>query len=213
MLIISIIEMLGIVACAMSGAILGIKKELDLFGVLMLGVTTAVGGGIIRDLIIGNTPPVYFREPKYFIVSVLSGVIVLLFNRSLNKLNNVIKIFDAIGLGIFTAIGCNVAMQNNMKAMFIVVSVGVITGIGGGVLRDLFNGEIPFVFRKEIYAVASIIGSLIFYYSSNFTTGNIPLYLCFSVTLLIRLLAIKWNIHLPISDHSKIEEDTIHIST
>jgi len=210
MLVISIIEMLGIIACAMSGAILGIKKDLDLFGVLMLGVTTAVGGGIIRDIVIGNTPPVYFREPKYFIVSVIAGVFVLFFNKSLNKLNNVIKIFDAIGLGIFTAIGCNVAIQHDINDMFIVVSVGVITGIGGGILRDLFNGEIPFVFRKEIYAVASIIGSLLFYYSRFFVTGNIPIYLCFSVTLIIRLIAIKWNIHLPISNHSKLADDSIN---
>ncbi|MBP2646235.1 MAG: hypothetical protein H6Q75_1675 [Firmicutes bacterium] len=195
----NIFEIIGIVTFAVSGALTGIQKKLDVFGVLVLAVTTAVGGGILRDVIIGNTPPVTFRDPTYFIVSSIMAVIVCFTYHWLDKYQNAIQFFDAIGLGAFTAASANLAIQHNLNTLFIVAMVAVITGVGGGVLRDVFVKEIPYVFRQEVYAVATIAGAISFYYSQFYFTGNIPLYLCFGITTGLRLCGIRygWNIPVP----------------
>lgn len=160
MLLIDIFTFLGIIAAAISGTLVGLKKDLDLFGVLCLAVATALGGGIIRDIMIGNLPPVAFVKPIYFFVSVLSALFTCMFFERINKLQVVIMLSDAVGLGVFTAIGANAAMSHHVDASFLVVSMGVITGIGGGILRDICAQDIPYVFRKEIYAIASILGAI-----------------------------------------------------
>lgn len=197
MFLFTVFELSGIVAFALSGALLGMKKGLDFFGVIMLSVTTALGGGIVRDIIIGNTPPVSFQKPIYFVISAISAVAVLILYEKLYRLQNIIVIVDAIGLGIFTAIGANIAVQHGIEAPFIVVSLAMMTGIGGSVIRDVFVKEIPYVFRKEVYAVASIIGGIIFVNVRHFFDGNMPLYLSAAVTIIIRLIAIYLNIDLP----------------
>lgn len=165
----NIFEIIGTVAFAVSGALTGIKKRLDFFGVLMLAITTAIGGGIARDLIIGNTPPLAFRHPIYITIALVSTVGVWIFYRYLFRLTNVILIFDAIGLAVFTANGARLAFAGDYASLSVAVSLGVLTGTGGGILRDIFVQEIPMVFRKEIYATASIIGVLAQYYSRIFS--------------------------------------------
>ena len=149
MFLFTIFELSGIVAFACAGALLGVKKGLDFFGVIMLSVTTALGGGIVRDIIIGNTPPVSFQKPIFFIISAVSAVAVIALYNILNRLHNIILIVDAIGLGVFTAIGASIAIKHGIEAPFIVVSLGLITGIGGSIIRDVFVKEIPYVFRKR----------------------------------------------------------------
>lgn len=149
MLLIDIFTFLGIIAAAISGTLVGLKKDLDLFGVLCLAVATALGGGIIRDIMIGNLPPVAFVKPIYFFVSVLSALFTCMFFERINKLQVVIMLSDAVGLGVFTAIGANAAMSHHVDASFLVVSMGVITGIGGGILRDICAQDIPYVFPKR----------------------------------------------------------------
>lgn len=198
-------EIIGTIAFAISGALIGIEKKLDIFGVIMLSVTTAVGGGIIRDTFIGNTPPLSFRDPSFTIISIISALAVCLAYSKISKFKNTILFFDAIGLGAFTATGASLAVQHNLNTLFIMIVLGLATGVGGGVLRDIFVQEIPYVFRKEVYAVASIIGGATFYYAQPFMTGNLPLYFCFVLTVGIRLYCIKFNINLPRIEVSKLK--------
>jgi len=198
MIVLDVFGIIGTIAFAVSGALLGIQKKLDIFGVLMLSVTTAVGGGILRDVLIGNTPPLAFRDPTFVLISIVSAIAVCVVYRHMNKFNNIIQIWDAIGLGAFTAAGANMAIQYELNTLFIMIVLGATTGIGGGVIRDLFAQEIPFVFRKEIYAVASIAGAACLYYTQSVLPGTAPMYLCFFVTVVIRILSVKYDIHLPV---------------
>ncbi len=203
MLLINLFELIGTVAFAVSGALVGIQKRLDFFGVVMLATTTAIGGGIIRDVLIGNTPPLVFRNPKYCIIAFLTAVFVWFFYKHLFKLTNVILIFDAIGLGVFTANGAKMAFEHHLASLFVAISLGVVTGTGGGILRDIFALEIPMVFRKEIYATASIAGVLAYYLSSPFLSGSLSFYICFVTTLLIRLVSLNYNLNLPVSKNTE----------
>ncbi|SMC97580.1 trimeric intracellular cation channel family protein [Sporomusa malonica] len=194
----NVFEITGIIAFAISGALTGIQKRLDVFGVLVLAITTAIGGGILRDVIIGNTPPLTFRDPTFFIISSIATVGVCFTYRWLDKFKHTIQIFDAIGLGAFTATSANLALQHNLDSLFIVTTVAVITGIGGSIMRDVFVQEIPYVFRQEVYAITTIAGAISFYYSQFYFTGNIPLYLCFAITTGLRICCIKYGWNFPV---------------
>ena len=194
----SVFEIMGIVAFAISGALTGIRSRLDIFGVAVLAVTTAIGGGIMRDVIIGNTPPLTFRDPTFLLISCAATVVVFFTYRWLDRYQNAIQIFDAIGLGAFTATSANLAIMHQLNSLFIVTVVAVITGIGGSVIRDMIVKEIPYVFRQEIYAVNAIIGASVFYYAHLYLTGFLPLYLCFIVTTMLRLCCIKYKWNFPV---------------
>lgn len=194
----SILEFTGVIAFAVAGALTGIQKKLDIFGVLVLAMTTAVGGGILRDVIIGNTPPLTFRDPTFFMISAVTTIVVCFTYRWLEKYKNMIQIFDAIGLGAFTATSANLAIQHNLNTLFIVTTVAVITGIGGSIMRDVFVKEIPYVFRQEVYAITTIVGAISFYYSQFYLTGATQLYLCFFITTGLRLCCIKYQWNFPV---------------
>ena len=160
-------EIAGTIAFAVSGALLGLEKEMDVLGISILGLTTAVGGGVIRDLILGLTPPMTFRDPLYAAIAI--GVSLLVFviarRRSVfqGKLYEMaMLVMDSIGLGAFTVVGISTAFaQNEEYGIFLLIFVGVITGVGGGVLRDVMAGDRPYIFVKHFYASASIIGALV----------------------------------------------------
>lgn len=194
----NIFEIIGVVAFAVSGALTGIHKRLDVFGVLVLAITTAIGGGIMRDVIIGNTPPLTLRDPTFFIISSLATIGVFFTYRWLERFKNTIQVFDAIGLGAFTAISANLAIQHNLDSVYIVTTVAVITGVGGGVLRDVFVKEIPYVFRQEVYAITTIAGAIAFYYSQQYYPSNIAMYLSFCITTGLRLCCIKYGWNFPV---------------
>lgn len=198
MLIINIFEYVGTIAFAISGALLGCKKRLDYFGVITLSIITAIGGGIIRDVLVGNLPPNVLKEPIYINMSIIAAIITIFCHQKLHHFRNIILLFDALGLGVFTAIGANIALQNRMMQPLTVITLGLMTGVGGGIIRDICVNEIPLVFRREIYAVASIIGALAFYFAHIFLSGIHPLYISFAVTFIIRELAIIYGFHLPI---------------
>jgi len=195
--LLSIFEMMGVIAAAVSGALVGIQKGMDLFGVVFLAITTAVGGGIFRDVLIGNTPPIAFRDPTYCLIAVLTALFVVLFCKKVVRLKNIVAFFDAIGLGVFTGLGSKAAALGGFHEPFIIISMGLVTGIGGGILRDMFAQQIPFVFRKEIYALTCILGSLGFYFSY----GNVPLivslYICFFLTFITRFICMGYDLSLP----------------
>ncbi|MBL4937323.1 trimeric intracellular cation channel family protein [Clostridium sp. YIM B02515] len=203
MFLINSFEIIGTIAFAISGALIGIEKKLDLFGVMFLAITTAVGGGIFRDIIIGNTPPTAFINPASCVISIATALITFYFYKKLHKLKNIIVISDALGLGVFTAVGANTAVTHEMNYAFIVVSMGLITGVGGGILRDVFVKDIPFVFRKEIYAVASILGALCFFFTYNYLSEAMSLYISFIVTFIIRILSMIYNLNLPVPQNKE----------
>ncbi|HJA41344.1 MAG TPA: trimeric intracellular cation channel family protein [Firmicutes bacterium] len=195
--LLNIFMFLGIFACGVSGAMVGIQKRMDLFGVICLAAFTALGGGIARDLLLGINPPTSFIHPIYFGVSLLATFVAWLFYHRVKNYNHMIIRTDAIGLGVFTGLGANTAIEQGYNDPFIIVMMGVITGIGGGVLRDVFSREIPFVFRKEIYAVASILGAvaLLLTYKINIL---LSLYLCLVITFTVRILAVRNNWNFPV---------------
>lgn len=162
-----ILELIGTVAFSASGAMVAIKKHMDIFGVMILGLVTAVGGGIIRDLTLGITPPATFRDPIYAAAALITAAIVFLpavqrlLERHQRTYDIAMLLMDSIGLGIFTVIGVQAAFaQSSSHGIFLLVFVGVITGVGGGVLRDVMAGNMPYIFVKHIYACASLVGAL-----------------------------------------------------
>ncbi len=167
-----VLELIGTCAFAISGAVLGITKRFDIFGVIFSGILTALGGGIIRDILLGNLPPAMFRNYIYLIFAVATCVLTFIvasilknkFSENLVVIDKVNNIFDAIGLGVFTIVGMNVAINSGFSDnFFFVVFLGMTTGCGGGILRDAIVGEVPFVLRKRVYAVASIAGGIVYY--------------------------------------------------
>ncbi|MGI6072927.1 MAG: trimeric intracellular cation channel family protein [Lachnospiraceae bacterium] len=199
-----IIELIGTVAFSISGAMIAIEKKMDIFGVAILGVMTALGGGITRDLILGNTPPQMFRNPIYAAVAVAVALIFFIpaVRRILNKrprTNEItLLIMDSLGLGIFTVIGIKTAiLSGHQENGFLLVFVGVITGVGGGILRDIMAGKTPFVFVKHFYASASLIGAIICAVLWRHTGEIIAMSAGFVVIFILRLLAAKFRWSLP----------------
>lgn len=198
MQLIEIFVYLGIVAAGISGAVVGIRKRMDLFGVATLCVATSLGGGIVRDLFIGVTPPVAFTDPSYFFVSLAAGVLTWIFYPYVSRFNSLLMVSDAVGLGVFTAVGANAAITHGFTAPFIVISMGLITGIGGGVVRDMFAKEIPYVFRKEVYAVASILGASSLYLTYYHLPVTFSMYICLLITFAVRVLSVIFSIDFPV---------------
>lgn len=191
-----VVEIIGTVAFAVSGALTAIEHDLDYYGILFLAMITAVGGGIIRDVLIDADLPTALQDPTYILVSLAAAVVVIVFNARIKRFQSLLQFFDAVGLAAFTAIGAEVAIRNQIELPFVILTLAILTGTGGGTLRDVFVKEIPFVFRKEIYAVASIIGALSFIAVYK-AAGSIPaMYAAFAVTLLIRIVSIKKDLHL-----------------
>ena len=164
--LILIFEIIGTISFALTGAMTGLKKQMDIFGVCVLGVTTAVGGGIIRDLILGLTPPSAFRDPTSVLIAIAVSIIVFfpavrrIFYRNKWLYEHVLLLADSAGLGIFTVCGARVAMEAGDGAnRFLVIFVAALTGVGGGVLRDLFAGDRPYIFVKHVYACSALLGA------------------------------------------------------
>lgn len=192
-----ILELIGTIAFAISGAGVAIEKKMDIFGVAILGTSTAVGGGIIRDIILGKTPPAAFEQPIYAIVAITVSLIVFIpkIRRIINKQNSLpILIMDSIGLAVFTVIGVRAGMA--LGNIFLAVFVGVLTGVGGGVLRDLFAGNRPQIFVKHFYACASLCGAIAAVALWKIG-GNIAMLVGAALTVTLRLLAAKFKWSLP----------------
>ena len=204
--IIYIFELIGTVAFASSGAMVGIRKNMDIFGVNVLGITTAVGGGCIRDIILGITPPKMFQNFSYVGASILISCILftifylnqeLLSSRFLETYERVMISLDAIGLGVFTVMGIRTAIEASFENnIFLLIFVGAVTGIGGGMLRDVMAGMTPFVFVKHVYAIASILGAVCYIILRLYIQDTISLFLGAAVVIIIRLLAahFRWNL-------------------
>ena len=206
-LILLILDWIGTVSFATSGALVAIRHSLDLFGVMTVGCITAVGGGIIRDIIIGNVPPKIFSNPIILVVavtvSILVFVIAYFFKKNFDKLSQKIDainiLFDALGLGAFSIAGIEVSrLALDDHKTLLIVMMGVITGVGGGVVRDVLVNEKPYILTKHIYAVVSLSGCCIYYFWTLNPTQTLPatvVVLSFTVTM--RTLAAKYRWKLP----------------
>lgn len=200
------IEIIGTVAFASSGAMVAVRKKLDLFGIIVLGVVTAVGGGMLRDLMIGNIPPNMFRNPVYVSTAFVTVLILfLLFRRwpflleshHMENYEKIMNILDAIGLGAFTVTGIDTGIDAGYSDYhFLVIFLGVITGIGGGILRDIMAGETPFVLKKHVYACASISGACLYVFLLQYTHSDYAMLFSALLVVAIRILAshYRWNL-------------------
>lgn len=198
-----IFELLGTVAFAVSGALIGISKKMDIFGVAILGLVTAVGGGVIRDLILGNTPPETFKNPVYGIVALSVSVVVFIpvVRNALLKTQRVFDIIllvmDSLGLAVFTVVGIETACRTVGFNAYLLLFVGVVTGVGGGVLRDMMAGNTPYIFVKHFYATASLIGSAATVALWNFAGEVNSMIVGAALVFLLRLCAAKFRWRLP----------------
>ena len=204
MIFVTILELIGTVAFAISGAVTATKKKMDLLGIMIMGVTTACGGGVFRDILLGQIPPTMFKEPIYAVFGLLTSAIVFIpakYKWSIlesEKVTSIIQIADAIGLGIFTAVGINAVYSAGYgNNAFFAVTLGVITGVGGGVLRDILGGDRPYIFVKHIYACASLVGAILYLPVRLYFGVTAAILTCSIVTILIRMLAAHFRWSLP----------------
>jgi uncharacterized membrane protein YeiH len=194
---ISILDYLGTIAFAVTGASKAIAHKADIFGILVLATVVGVAGGVTRDVIFGRFP-IAFLDPIYVGITVITGIAMFFLYSYLKKRMNIWLIFDAVGLGVFSIIGASIAYQIVGLNFLPMLLGGIITAIGGGILRDVFVREIPIVFVKEVYAVASLIGIVIFYAVLSY---EIDMQIASIIGIItatgIRLLAMKYNWNLP----------------
>lgn len=197
MTLLSLLDLLGTAAFAASGAWAGVRRGMDLFGVLVLGMVTAVGGGTLRDLLLGDLPPFSLQNETYLWLSLAVALLIFLSQRFLPLLEAPLLYFDAIGLGTFAVIGTGKALEMGTGPLGAIL-MGVMTGTAGGVIRDVLCNQEPLILRREIYASACLLGSclLLFLHELNFA-ANLSLSLAAGSVVLLRLLAIRFNWSLP----------------
>lgn len=203
-----ILELIGTCAFAVSGAVIAINKRFDIFGVFFSGIITALGGGTIRDVLLGNLPPAMFRNYIYLIFAVGACLITFVtasilknkFSENITAIDKINNIFDALGLGVFTITGMNIAVSSGFgDNFFFVIFLGMTTGCGGGILRDVIDSDVPIVLRKRIYAVASLAGGILYYLL--YITFDCPVVISTVAGILLifalRLFASVFRWHLP----------------
>jgi uncharacterized membrane protein YeiH len=199
-------EVLGTIAFAVSGALIAVRCGLDLFGVLLVGCITAVGGGIMRDVFLGKTPPTAFSNIYFLVIAGVTALGIFIvsyfnakkfeaFNKKIEHINNV---FDAIGLAAFSVTGTEMACAAGFAdSTIFCVAMGLITGVGGGMIRDVLVDKTPYVLRKHVYAVASILGSVLYYYIRIYASRTAALLVAMPVIFIVRMLATKYHWKLP----------------
>jgi len=193
----NILEILGTAAFAISGALSAMNRKLDIFGIFIIAFVTGTGGGTVRDILIGNTPVTWMDNIIYIYLIGIVTILSIIFRTKINYLKTSLFLFDTIGLGIFTIIGVETGIQNNLDPI-ISVALGVMTGTFGGVIRDILCNEIPVIFRKEIYATACLIGGLVFIILHKLGVEREIIYIVTSLIVIsIRLVVVKFKISLP----------------
>ncbi len=198
------LEILGTMAFSISGAMTAMRKHMDIFGVIILGITTAVGGGMLRDIVLGNHPPRVFSSPIYLVVA--TAVAVLTFLPTLRRwmannqllFDQLLRIMDALGLGIFTVVGVQVGFETGYDlGFFLLIFLGTITGVGGGVIRDMMAGDRPYIFIKHVYASASLAGAALCVLLWHPAGRLVAMMAGLTVVVAIRLLAAHFRWSLP----------------
>ena len=195
-----LLEHFAIAVSAISGVLAARGKQVDLFGVIVLAVVTAFGGGTVRDLLLGDTPVAWLRDPYYLVNAVAAALGAFFVSRLFASLRRELLIADAFALALFTILGTRKALAFEMVAP-VAIALGVVTGVAGGILRDVLTGEIPLVFRPQIYlyATAALAGATVFIGLRYLTVGDQRNMLASTgVILVLRLFAIRWKVGLPV---------------
>ena len=206
--ILFIIEIIGTIAFAITGVITAVEKKLDILGAIVLGTVTAVGGGILRDIMLGYLPPMAFRNPVYALTAIATSVAVFVIAYLVGKkivkhfevYSQVINFFDSLGLAVFVVTGVNTAAACGFgENAFLSIFVAVLTGVGGGVMRDILAGRVPKILRRRVYALAAILGAIIYYYLLEFNvfSQTVSMLIGAGSVLIIRILATIFHWNLP----------------
>jgi uncharacterized membrane protein YeiH len=191
------IDILGTVAFTVSGAFAAMERRLDPFGVLIISFVTAVGGGTLRDVLVGNLPVRWLMNNTTILIIFLAALACMLFAPLLRQLNKTLSLFDAIGLGFFTIVGVEVGINLQLSAI-VCIALGTITACFGGVLRDVLLNKLPLIFHKEIYALACIAGGCFYYILySSFVPADVAKVGCIVLVFAIRMIAMRYQLALP----------------
>ena len=191
-----LLDIIGTMAFAMSGALTAMHKKLDPFGVFIIAFVTAVGGGTLRDVMIGRTPVGWMRDLNYVYVIIVGFLLAILFRKKFDRLRTSLFLFDTIGLGVFTLIGLEKGINIGLHPV-ICIAIGTMTACFGGVIRDILCTEIPVIFRKEIYATICILGGIVFFALKKLNLDDDILYLVTSLFIIsVRLMAVKFKWYL-----------------
>ena len=204
-----VLDLIGTFVFALSGAVVGVKRRLDIFGVLVLSFAAASAGGIMRDLLIDSVPPAAIRDWRYMAASVLAGLLIFVWlprSTRLSKVRNLVLLFDAAGLGLFAVTGTQKALGYGLHPAMAAL-LGMLTGIGGGMVRDVLVAEVPNVLRADLYAVAALAGAVVVVIGhllgvAPLVTAVLGALICFS----LRLVAIRRGWQLPVADAGPNEE-------
>ncbi len=194
-----IMNILGVISFTISGASKGVKKELDLFGTIVLGIVTSYAGGIVADLLVGVIPPTILKQWQLLLLSISVSITTFFYYKQLNKkfLTLVLKVSDAIGLAAFAAYGAYLAYSHGFS-LITVAMISSIVASGGGVLRDVLVNDVPLILTKEIYATAALSGGIVYYLVASISSQGYATVVTILTVITIRILAIKYNLHLPI---------------
>lgn len=192
-----VLDIFGVVVFAVAGSLAAGRKHMDLFGVVILALVTALGGGTLRDLTLGISPVFWVSDPLYILVAVAAAILTFVLARSFDLPGRLLLIADAFGLAVFTVIGVRKALGVGVHPG-IAVMMGVMTGVAGGMIRDVLSGEIPLILRREIYATASLCGAVAFVGLLRlFPEAPLSTITAVGVILCVRLAAIHWKLSLP----------------
>lgn len=198
-----LLDIIGTMAFAMSGALTAMSKKLDPFGVFIIAFVTAVGGGTLRDVMIGRTPVGWMQDLTYVYVIILGFILTIVFRKKLDKLRISLALFDTIGLGVFTLIGIQKGIDYELHPV-ICIALGTMTACFGGVIRDILCAEIPVIFREEIYATICIFGGIVFFVLKKWNVEDDVLYvITSSVIIVARIMAKRYNWHLSPIEYEK----------
>ncbi len=194
----TIIEIAGTVAFSIAGAFAAMEKRLDLFGIFIIAFVTAMGGGTLRDVLIGELPVKWMLDLSSGFIVIISTIAALLFTRVLQNFHKILLLFDSIGLGFFTIVGLQTGITLGLHPVICVI-LGTVTACFGGVIRDILLNNIPLIFEKEIYATACIFGGALFFLLQNVDFINLPIEIISLISVvLFRLLAVKYDWQLPL---------------
>lgn len=201
------IYMIAITAEAMSGALAAGRRNMDMFGVALISFVTALGGGTVRDMLLGNFPVSWTQHPMYIYTVIAAGLLTMLVARFMHHLKTLFLVLDAMGLIAFTVIGCDVALRLDY-ATPVVVMAGITTGIFGGILRDILCNRTPMVLMKELYASVSLLVALLYLGLMKLGVDHdLNLLASFSSGLALRLAAIRWGLSLPVFSYAERWDD------
>jgi uncharacterized membrane protein YeiH len=192
-----IIEILGTISFAISGTFAAVQRRLDPFGILIIAFVTSIGGGTVRDLLLGDTPVKWMRDVNYCLLILVTSMITMFFKRNIKKFKITLFLFDSLGLGLFTVLGIQKGIAFGLSPG-ICIALGTITGCFGGIIRDTLLNTIPLIFRKEVYATACIVGGLLYFALLYFNLkADVAKILVIAFIFTLRIIVVKYKLSLP----------------